>query len=164
MSKKIPEHDPEGAHVRRAIAARRTGSRACSCGEARPEALIPDTEPTICAACRRRSKGQRTEDQHHVAGASNHPLTIPTPVNDHRADLSTAQLDWPKTTRENRHRSPLLAGAGMIRGFVDYAMYLIHRGLVWAAEMLEAADALLLQLLGPGWWRNTPLARFAPTQ
>jgi hypothetical protein len=164
MSKKIPQRDPEAAYIRRTIAARRTGSRKCECGEKRPEALIPGTEPTICAECQRRSRGQRTDDHHHVAGASNHPLTVPTPVNDHRADLSTAQHDWPKTTRENRHGSPLLAGAGMIRGFVDYVMYLIRRGLLWAAEILEAADAFLLELLGPAWWQNTPMARFAPTQ
>jgi hypothetical protein len=52
----------------------------------------------------------------------------------------------------------------MIRGFVDYVIYLIRKGLLWAAEMLEAADAFLLELLGPGWWHNTPMARFAPTQ
>jgi hypothetical protein len=164
MSKKIPQRDPGGAYVRRRIAARRTGSRTCQCGEGRPDALIPDTKPTICAACQRRAKEQRTDDDHHVAGASNHPLTVPTPVNDHRAELSTAQRDWPMATRENRHRSPFLAGAGMIRGFVDYVVYLIRRGLLWTAELLEAADAFLLQLLGPGWFHNTPLARFAPTQ
>lgn len=164
MSKKIPPRDPENAYVRRATATRRRGARKCPCGEDRPEALILDAKPIICAACQRRENGQRTGDDHHVAGLSNHPLTVPTPVNDHRAELSTAQHNWPKQTLENRHGSPILAGAGMIRGFVDYVVYLIRRGLLWAAEMLEAADAALEDMLGPGWWRNTPLARYAPTR
>jgi hypothetical protein len=50
-------------------------------------------------------------DAHHVAGKANSPITVPVPVNDHRACLSVAQADWPKSTLMNAHGSPLLAAA-----------------------------------------------------
>lgn len=59
-------------------------------------------------------------DDHHVFGKANDPTTIVTvPANDHRAELSVAQQDWPKKTPENPDGSPLLAAAARIRGFVD---------------------------------------------
>jgi hypothetical protein len=84
------------------------------------------------------------------------------PVNDHRAELSPAQYDWPKATLETPEGSPLLAGAGGIRGFVDTVIYLIKTLLLPKAEMLEVLDEYLRNKLGPKWWENTPLERFAP--
>jgi hypothetical protein len=101
-------------------------------------------------------------DNHHFAGRANNPLTVPVPVNDHRADLTVAQADWPKETRYNPNGSPLLAGAACIRGFVDWIVYLIQKGVLWIAEMLEALDKCLLEKIGPVWWVNTPVAQFAP--
>lgn len=101
-------------------------------------------------------------DNHHVFAKANSPVTAPTPVNDHRAELNVAQYDWPKKTRENPDGSPLLAAAGAIRGFIDYIHYLIEKGLAWVARMLEAADAFLAEKLGAQWWRNTDLEQFAP--
>jgi len=101
-------------------------------------------------------------DDHHAAGKSNSKVTILVPVNDHRAVLNPAQQDWPKTTLENPDASPLLAGAGCIRGFVDTALYLMEKLLLWTADMLEALDALLIQKLGPKWWSKTDLDKFAP--
>jgi hypothetical protein len=66
-------------------------------------------------------------DAHHVAGKANSPVTVPVPVNDHRACLSVAQADWPKSTLMNVHGSPLLAAAACVRGFVDMVFYLIER-------------------------------------
>ncbi len=101
-------------------------------------------------------------DDHHLGAISNHPLTVPVPVNDHRGRLSVDQQDWPKQTRENPDGSPLLAAAGCIRGFVDWVIYVIERGLLWVAEMLETLDAYLTDKLGQRYWVDTPLARFAP--
>ena len=101
-------------------------------------------------------------DNHHPFGRANNPTTIPIPVNDHRADLSVAQSDWPKETRENLVRSPLLAGAGCIRGFIDTVVYLIRKGLLWVAEALEWLDSFLREELGPEWWIGTRLEQFAP--
>jgi hypothetical protein len=163
MSPRLPPNDPIKADQRKAVATRRVGEGAvCSCGESRPEALIAGTRPITCAACKRGSKGNATMESHHLAGKSNNPLTVPVPVNDHRAELSVVQYDWPKQTRENPDRSPLVAAAACIRGFVDWIYYVIEKGLLWIAEMLEGLDALLAEQLGPKWWLNTPLARFAP--
>jgi hypothetical protein len=153
MRSKLPPIDPIKADQRKAVAARRVGEGAkCLCGEARPEALIAGTKPITCAACKRRSKGQTTMDSHHIAGKANSPLTVPVPVNDHRAELSGAQHDWSKQMRENPDASPFIAAAACVRGFIDTARYLVEKLLVWVAEMLEMLDAYLAKRLGPQWW------------
>src|SRR5438552_1170384 len=99
---KLPLGDPIRAYQRQATAARRIGDRQCSnCGEARPEALITESSPTICAECQRRMKGRTIMDEHHPAAEANNPATIPVPANDHRAILNVAQYRWPKQTLEN---------------------------------------------------------------
>jgi hypothetical protein len=105
-----------------------------------------------------------TRDNHHVAMKANSPITVPILVNDHRAELSVAQHDWPKATRENPHGSPLLAFAGCVRGFADTIIYLVKKLLLWGATMLETLDAFLARKLGPRWWIGTDLAQFAPKQ
>ena len=158
---KPPQRDPEAAHARKATAARRVGVNAkCACGESRPEALIAGSKPITCHECRRRQEGKSITDDHHVFAKANSPVTLPTPVNDHR-ELSGAQYDWLKKVRENPDGSPFLALAGCIQGFIDYVHYLIEKGLAWAVQMLEAADAFLEQRLGPKWWVGSPLERFA---
>lgn len=163
MPRKFPRLDPSGAHRRKVVAARRVGLGArCSCGENRPEALIPGSNPTICAACQRVATGRTTIDQHHFAGSANNPGTISIPVNDHRAILSVAQAEWPKSTLSNSEGSPLLAGAACLRGCIDTILYLIERGLLWLADMLEKLDEILMKKLGPKWWAHTEIEQFAP--
>ena len=163
MSRKMPKLDPRGAHRRKVIAARRVGVGArCSCGEDRPVALIAGSNPTTCVACQRSAKGRIAIDQHHFAGGANNPTTIPIPVNDHRAILSVAQAEWPKSTLANTGGSPLLTGAACLRGFIDTSLYLIEQGLLWLAEMLEKLDQVLIRKLGPRWWVNTEIEQFAP--
>ena len=106
----------------------------------------------------------KTKDDHHFAAKANSPVTIPAPVNDHRAELNVAQYDWPKQTRENPDGSPLLAAAACIRGFIDTVLYLIEKGLHWIADMLEKADAFLTQTHGKKWWTGTEIEKFAPRQ
>lgn len=134
----------------------------CACGEQRPDALIFGSDPVICAACQRRANGRVTTDKHHPAGKANGPITIPIPVNDHRAILSVAQADWPKPTLTNAQGSPLLTAAASIRGFVDTVLYLIEQGLLWIAGMLERLDEYLAKELGSRWWRGTDIEQFAP--
>ncbi|MGA2989581.1 MAG: hypothetical protein ABSD88_03820 [Candidatus Korobacteraceae bacterium] len=100
-------------------------------------------------------------DNHHFAGEANNPLTVPVPANDHRAILSVAQYDWCKHTLENPDGSPVLAAAGCIRGFVDWIVYLIEKGVLWIADLLESLEAFLTEKFGPKWWIGTPLAQFA---
>ncbi len=138
MDKKPPQSDPIGAYQRGATAARRIGNgKQCACGESRPEALIENSVPVVCAACDRKKRGYTTMDDHHFAGKANNPATVPVPVNDHRASLTVAQADWPAETRNNPDGSPLLAAAACIRGFADWVVYLIQKGVLWIAEMLE---------------------------
>jgi len=164
MSKKLPPRDPIRAYQRKATALRRIGeNKKCeTCGETRPEALITGSEPIICAKCERKKRGRSTLDAHHVAGESNSAATISIPVNDHRARLSPDQYDWPKETLENPNRSPLLAAAACIRGFLDMLAYLAEKFLSWIPEMLETLDATLVKLHGPKWWRKTDLQKFSP--
>jgi hypothetical protein len=163
MSRKLPTRDPSGSYRRKVVAGRRVGvDTRCSCGEGRPEALIPGSNPRVCAACNRTTTRQTTIDEHHFAGKANSPTTIPIPINDHRARLSVAQAEWPKSTLANLHGSPLLAAAACLRGFIDTVLYLIERGLLWIADMLEKLDELQVKKLGPQWWVNTGIEQFAP--
>ena len=163
MKKRLPIRDPIAAHQRKSVAARRVGENAqCACGELRPEALVRGSDPVICAACDRKKRDKSTSDRHHVAGRSNSPATIPIPVNDHRARLSTDQHDWPRQTLENPNGSPLLAAAACVRGFADTLFYLIEKFLLWIPGLLEALDAFLFEKLGPKWWIGTPLEKYAP--
>lgn len=163
MRKELPPRDPRAAYRRKAIAARRIGAgNRCACGEARPEALISGSDPLICAACDRREKGRRKTDGHHIAAEANDPMKISIPINDHRAELSTAQQDWPRKTRDNPDRSPLLAAAARIRGFVDTSIYLMRAFLLPAAALLELLDTILEQRLGQKWWKDTKLKSVEP--
>lgn len=101
-------------------------------------------------------------DKHHVAGVANSPITIKVPVNDHRAELSPAQFDWPKAALENGTGSPLLARAACVRGFADTNAYLVEKLLLPHAEFCELLDSMLTEKLGPEWWVNTDLAKWSP--
>jgi hypothetical protein len=102
-------------------------------------------------------------DNHHPFGEANDPkTTILAPVNDHRADLNEAQRDWPQRTRENPDGSPLLAAAGTVRGFIDTIVYLIEKGLLWVAELLEKLDEWATAKLGPNYWVGSPWEPLAP--
>jgi len=162
MSKKRAQADPSAAYVRRAIAARRVGERRCACGESRPEALISKREPIMCHECWRKQEAKSVTDDHHPAGENNDPLTLPIPVNDHRAELNVAQYDWPKQTLENPDGSPLLARAACIRGYIDTDDYLKHELLLPGAEVYELLDELLRDKFGEKWWTNTELEKFVP--
>ena len=165
MPQNPPPRDSIAAHRRKVIATRRKGiGAACTCGESRPDALIPGSNPIVCAKCQRRASGRTTTDNHHFAGKANSPITVPVPVNDHRAQLSVAQADWPKTTLMNSEGSPLLAAAASIRGFIDTVLYLTERGLHWIADLLERLDDYLQTKVGPRWWRGTPIEQFAPAR
>jgi hypothetical protein len=113
-----------------------------------------------CEECDRRKNGHSIFDNHHVAGQANHPLTIPIRANDHNAILSEAQRAWPRQTLENKDGSPLLAGAGCIRGFVDTVRYLMDQLLLWIAQFLEKLDAFLRLHLGPKWWTKKEFVEF----
>jgi hypothetical protein len=163
MNTRRPKRDPGAAHARKVRAASRFPPNAkCVCGESRPETLISGSNPTICAAYDRERKGKSTLDEHHPFGRANSDTTIAVSVNDHRAELSPAQYDWPKETLENRERSPLLAGAAGIRGCIDMMDFVIRKGLLWIAEGLEWLDPFLRERLGPRWWIGTWLEQFAP--
>lgn len=163
MPKVLHPRDPRSAYRRQAISARRIGEgNKCACGEDRPEALIGGSDPLICAACDRRKKGRRKTDDHHIAGRANNPMTISIPVNDHRAELSTAQYDWPRRTLQNPDRSPILSAAAHIRGFTDLIVYLLKLCLLWIADMLELLDTIFERKLGKKWWKDTKLESFEP--
>jgi len=91
-------------------------------------------------------------------------LTIRVDTNDHYAELTTAQEDWPQQTRDNRQRSPLRRIAASVRSYVDVVWYLIKKCVPWIPEAIEAVDEWLAATLGPTWWLNTPLEKFAPTK
>lgn len=157
----MPNHDPIKAAKRRSTASRRVGIGArCACGEDRPLALIPGSGPIICAECKRRAEGRTIYDQHHPAGKSNHKLKFPIPVNDHRAELSAMQYEWPEETLRNPDRSPLRAVAACVRAIIDMIRYLLEKLLAWIPPFLEALDDFLVERLGSQWWASSELAEW----
>ena len=156
--------DPIAAFERDARASRRAGVGSCCnhCGENRPLALIPGTNPRICANCQREQLGRLPFDEHHPAGEANDSTTIPTPVNDHRARLSPQQYEWPPKTWVNPDGSPVRAGAARVRGYCETNDYLVCALLIPNAEMLETLDEHLEKRLGPKWWVGTEMERFVP--
>jgi hypothetical protein len=160
MKSKRPKRDPIAAYQREQTASRSVGGdRKCSCGEARPVALCRRTDPMICYECKKKARGVNTAEDHHVGGKVNHPATLPMPANDH-AFLSELQRDWPRETLENVTKSPLLAAAGCLRGFVDYLFYLVETFLIWIASLLEELDTFLSTTLGQMWWKGTEIQKF----
>jgi hypothetical protein len=164
--KKRKERDPIAAFQRRSRAARRIGhGKKCKwCGETRPLALLPGSNPTTCASCERKKSGQSTFDRHHPAGRANNPATVPVWVNDHRAGLSDAQYDWPDETWKNPSGSPILMSAASIRGYYETSEYLMDELLLRTATLLEILDRFLTKKLGPNWWLGTEIEEFAPKQ
>jgi hypothetical protein len=147
------QKDPIKAAAREGRAQRRVGEGAmCACGEARPEALIAGRKEAICFNCDAQRRGKSAREAHHVAGRANSPVTLDVSINDHRAELSIAQYDWPKQTLRNPEASPLLAAAGGIRGFIDTLLFLIGKLLAPIPDALEAYDTQLRERLGPQWW------------
>ena len=163
MDTRIPSRrEPIEHYVHRENAGRRVGVDVrCACGETRAQALIPGS-PVRCMQCNRRRQGRRIVDLHHVAGEANDPTTIPVFANDHAADLSERQRDWPRNTLENPHGDPALRGAACVRGVADMAHYLFDKALLWVAELLEAISDFMISKFGPEWFRGTPIERFAP--
>lgn len=49
-----------------------------------------------------------------------------------------------------------------MRGYCETDYYLAGSLLIPKAEMLEALDAFLEKRLGPQWWVETEMERFAP--
>lgn len=156
--------DSIAAFEREARAARRIGQgkRCSACGDDRPLALIPGSNPTICANCRREKVGHSSLDDHHPAGKANHPATVRIPASDHRADLSPKQYEWPQETWKNPSGSPVLAGAACMRGYCETGDYLVASLIIPNAELLEALDTFLKKRLGPEWWVGTEMESFAP--
>jgi hypothetical protein len=163
MPKQIPPQHPRDAYRRKAIKQRVLGiNPECECGESRLEALITSRKPTICMACDRRARGISERDDHHIAGRTNSQIVINVPVNDHEAELSMPQRDWPKKTLENPDGSPLLSAAAHVRGFVDTIIYLIQKLLLWIASLLELLDTTLEEKMGKKYWKGTNLEAFEP--
>jgi hypothetical protein len=68
--------------------------------------------------------------------------------------LNEAQFEWPEETMRNPDKSPLLAIAACIRGFVDTVTYLLDKFLIAAAEFLEHLDTALKESIDRYWWRT----------
>ena len=160
--RKLPTRDPLAKCHREAVAERSLGTHTecVRCGEVRILALERKSKPTICTECRKELEGTTIMEQHHIAGEANGDLTISVFVNDHRAQLSENQADWPAETLQNPDGSPLLMAAACIRGFIDTVIYLIEELLLWGAALLEGLNAHLTEKLGPRWWVGTKIEKF----
>lgn len=154
--------DPIANYARKSVSARRIGvGRQCACGENRPEALVPKSEPIMCARCKRKKEDKSTVDQHHVAGTANSEVTVPVDVNDHRAELNVAQENWEKPILSNPNGCPVISVAGKIRGVADTHIYLLEQLMIENPTMLVALSEFLEKKLGPNWWVGTPLEKYS---
>jgi hypothetical protein len=147
------DRNPINAYQRKAEVARRVGKDArCTCGEENPEALIRGSKPKVCFECKNRSQGKDTNEQHHVAGRANSPITISVPLNVHRA-LSIDQWDWPHDTLRNPDGSPLLSAAGCILGFIDLTNALLPRIADSLEQKASRSSENTLHVSAAGWIR-----------
>ncbi len=164
MPRKLPQRDAVAAYQRKAKAIRRVGenARCAHCGENRPEALIPKSKPMTCAECQRQKNARKPTDNHHVFGKTNSPITVSILANDHRAQLSIDQYEWPEETLRNPEGCPLLRSAAFIRGFVDIVSYFMREQLLPVALLLESLSSFLVNNLGRRWWLKTDLQKFSP--
>lgn len=159
--RKLPRRT-ELAHQHRADMAERClgKQRECvSCGEDRVLALEQKSIPRLCTECRAKTEGKTTMNEHHIAGRSNSDITISIRANDHRAQLSEDQRDWPQEMLQNPDGSPLLAAAACIQGFIDTLLYLVEQLLLWVVDLLVALNAHLVEKQGPRWWLNTNIEK-----
>jgi len=137
----MAQRDPIAAYVRNARAQRRVGAGAqCSCGEARPFALIAGANPAICFACDRLPRGEAPFEEHHVYGRANGDLTLRVPINEHRARLSVAQYEWPPGTLSNPYGCPQCEAAARLRGIADVMQYLSDDSRDRAQELEKRCD------------------------
>lgn len=149
--------DPIGAWLRGTRAQRRVGrSAACTCGEARPFALISGRAP-ICFRCERLTHGREPYEDHHVFGKRNSPLTIRYPVNDHRAVFSVKQHHWPPGALENPNGSPLLEGVARMHGAYDNVEHMLAENRAFSAKLTQLDEQLTI-LYGQSWPEKLALA------
>jgi hypothetical protein len=135
---------------RRAV--RFAADAACArCGERDTRVLIEGARPPTCYQCKAEYEGRPKTEAHHVAGCRNLPLTATVAANDHRI-LSDLQGDWPAETLRNPGRSPLIAAAAALRGWLDVLRLLIDRAVGWIPGCLEALDRALTEQFGERWW------------
>lgn len=163
MNNSLSTTDPIKTHKRKSVSKRRLGENAqCTkCGEKRPEALDARTKPLLCGNCRRKKKQQSVMDEHHNFGRANSPITTSIPTNDHRAQLTVDQLQWPSETLRNPDGCPFRRAAAYIRGFIDTVTYYMQTFLLWIAELLEWFSEHLRELWGRFWWTRAPFNQFA---
>lgn len=146
--------DPIGAAKRRSVARRRIGAdKKCACGESRPLALIAGSDPPICIECNARKNGRTIWEKNHPARRSNDDRTVLVRANDHKAELTEAQYDWPEETLKNPDGNPLLVETARVRGDID-----MKRVIEGTPRHLEKLNAALVAVFGRHWWTREEFA------
>jgi hypothetical protein len=145
------DRDPIGAWLRGTRAQRRVGrAAACTCGEARPFALISGRSPPICFRCDRLAHGGDPYEDNHVFGKRNSELTIRYPINDHRAVFNVKQYRWPPGALENPNGSPLLDCVARMHGAYDNIEHMLAENREFAAKLAHLEEQLTI-IYGPQW-------------
>ena len=97
----------------------------------------------ICYECDAKQRGKSTFEAHHVAGRANDPTTIDVPVNDHRAELSVDQYEWPRGRLQNPDAARCLRCRDASAASSQRHTYFMERLLGWIPPQLETLDAFL---------------------
>jgi len=121
--------------------------RCSRCGERRPVALLLTADSIICYECRQSELDHPLIEGHHIAGRKNDRFKVPLSGNHHRY-ASDLQVDWPKKTFDNPHRSPVLRDAARLRGIKDL-FYIAGDYFLTIASLLEELDHLQKQGSAP---------------
>ena len=156
MSRSAPENARDDALDAR-LRALGTRSPKCSflcCDETDPFALTGVHPGILCREHDADRHGRQWIEEHHPAGKSNDPCTVPIPANDH-AVLSANQALWPRETLRNPDGSPLLRLAAAIRGWLEILRLIIERAIAWAPAYLGDLDKRLRAVHGDEWWRQS---------
>jgi len=138
----------------RGLGSRAPRCRVPGCSETDPFALTGVHPNELCEEHLADAMHERWVEEHHLAGAANHPTAAAIPANDHARITHGYQKQWPRETLRNTEGSPLLCAAAAIRGWMDVLRLMLDRTIAWIPAFLETLDAWLLDLLGPGWWRQ----------
>lgn len=145
------DRDPIGAWLRETRAQRRVGNAAaCTCGEARPFALITESTLPTCFRCERLAHGREPYEDNHVFGKANSGLKIRYPINDHRAVFSVKQYRWPPSALENPTGSPLLEGVARMHGAYDNVEHMLAENREFSAKLAQL-DEQLTVVYGSNW-------------
>ncbi|MFY9720676.1 MAG: hypothetical protein WAK16_13640 [Candidatus Cybelea sp.] len=115
----------------------------------RPAAALIRSPP-ICYRCERLAHGCGPQEDDHVFGKRNSPLTIRYPINDHGAIFSVKQYHWPSGALDSPNTSVLREGIARMHGAYDNVEHILDANRAFAQKFAHLEEQLTI-IYGPDW-------------